>query len=128
MYNHRKPCTPGIDFSYCTDYVNQSHKPALLSEMVSEFERTGQMPSLSPLRPINTETEDIDSFSPETPGGDKVDSVLSLQRVMDTIDNLDGIRKDKTEKLRKQVSELKRNQRKSLFDELKKEFANEPNK
>ena len=128
MYNFRKSCTPGIDFSCCTDYVNQSHKPALLSEMVSEFEKTGQMPSISPLRPLQTETEDIESFSPETPGGDKIDSVLSLQRVMDNIDNLDAIRKDKTEKLRQQVAELKKNQRKSLFDELKKEFAIDSNK
>lgn len=128
MYNFKKPCTPGIDFSSCIDYVNQSHKPALLSEMVSEFERTGQMPNLSPLRPIDTETEDIESFSPETPGGDRIDSVLSLQRVMDTIDSLDSSRKDKTEKLRQQVAELKKNQRKSLFDELKREFANDSNK
>lgn len=111
--------TSEVSFKHCRDYVDHAVKPRLLSDMIDEYTRTGQLPNTCPLRPLQTATEDLDSFSPEYGGADKIDVYNDVQQMMDNIDRLENEKKTKTAKLKEEVEKLKSSERKKLMDELK---------
>ena len=81
--NKKNVASSKVSFKDCPCYINKSYKPQLVSSMVEEFTKTGQLPNSSPLQALNTFTEDIDSLSPEVPGGDNIDNYIRAQEVMD---------------------------------------------
>ena len=117
--NKKNVETSKVSFKFCPDYVDRAVKPRLLSDMVDEYTRTGQLPNTCPLRPLHTATEDLDSFSPEYGGADKIDVYNDVQSMMDNIDRLESEKKTKTSKLKEEVAKLKSSERKKLLDELK---------
>ena len=89
-----------VDFSFCPDYVNQSSRPRLVSDMVDEATKTGQLPNSSFLSPLSTYTEDIDSLDVEVVGDDKIDSYGRAQAVMDFVDRKEKEVKSKKDALK----------------------------
>ena len=112
--------TSQVSFKHCPDLVDHGSKPRLVSSMVTEYSKTGQLPNSCPLRRLETETDDIDSFSPEYGGSDKIDSFNDVQHMMDRIENLESEKKSRTAKLKEEISKMKLAERKKLLDELKK--------
>lgn len=101
-----------VDFSFCPDYVNQASRPRLVSDMVDEATKTGQLPNSSFLPPLNTYTEDIDSLDLEAVGDDKIDSYARAQAVMDFVD-----KKEKEVKSQKDaLAEASANAEDELFE------------
>lgn len=117
--NHDNLKSSKIDFSMCVDYVDQRHRPKLVSEMVDEFTRTGQLPNTTPLRPLQTQTDDIESFSPEYGGSDKIDSYIDVQNVMSMAEGLENRKKEQSEKLQTEISKQKAASRQKIIDEAR---------
>ena len=117
--NKKNVETSKVSFKHCKDYVDHRYKPQLVSKMVDEFTRTGQLPMSTPLKPLETATEDLDSFSPEYGGADKIDGYLDVQSIMDKVDNLENKKKFQTEKYNEELKKAKAAERQKLLDELK---------
>lgn len=113
-----------ISFRFSKAYVNQSYRPRLLSDMVDEATRTGQLPNVSPFPPLKTETEDIDSLSPETPNGDKIDGYNRSVEIMNFAEEMESRYKSKKAEYEKLVADEKKKSRQRDFEEFQK--ANPP--
>ena len=116
-----------ISFRFAKAYVNQSYRPRLLSDMVDEATRTGQLPNVSPFSPLKTETEDIDSLSPETPNGDKIDGYSRSVEIMNYVEEMENKYKSKKTEYEKVVAEEKKKSRQKDFEEFQKANPPAPN-
>ena len=119
--------TSHISFRFAKAYVNQSYRPRLLSDMVDEATRTGQLPNVSPFSPLKTETEDIDSLSPETPNGDKIDGYNRSVEIMNYAEEMENKYKSKKSEYEKVVAEEKKKSRQKDFEEFQKSNPPAPN-
>lgn len=108
-----------VDFRNCPCYVSRNERPRLLSDMVAEAEKTGQMPTSTPLSPLQTFTEDIDSFELSNSGDDRISSYLRSVKVMDMIDNLDQKKKDALQKYHDAMKMHRDAERAALLESLK---------
>lgn len=111
--------TSKASFKNCPCYVNKAYKPQLVSSMVEEFTKTGQLPNSSPLPSLNTYTEDLDSLSPEVPGGDNIDSYVRAQQIMDFAENAEQQYKTAKEKYDKAVKDAKEAELQDRLKQLK---------
>lgn len=114
--NKKNVASSEVSFKNCPCYINKSYKPQLVSSMVEEFTKTGQLPNSSPLQVLNTFTEDIDSLSPEVPGGDNIDSYIRAQEVIDFAESAENKYKKAKEEYDKTVKEAKEAEFKDRFE------------
>lgn len=110
--------TSHVSFRFSKAYVNQSYRPRLLSDMVDEATRTGQLPNVSPFPPLKTETEDINSLSPEIPNGDKIDGYNRSVEIMNYAEEMESKYKAKKADYEKAVAEEKKKSRQRDFEEF----------
>lgn len=92
-----------VSFKGQKSLVNSAYKPKLLSEMVAEAQKTGQLPFSSPLSVLDTYTDNIDAISPEVLGDDKIDSLQRSEQVMSMIESLEDKKKRQEEEYQKAV-------------------------
>ena len=93
-----------VSFKGQKSLVNSAYKPKLLSEMVAEAQKTGQLPFSSPLSVLDTYTDNIDAISPEVLGDDKIDSLQRSEQVMSMIESLEDKKKIQEEEYQKAVN------------------------
>ena len=117
--NKKNVETSKVSFKHCIDYVDHNYKPQLLSRMVDEFTKTGQLPNSTPLRPLATQTDDIESIALERTGADKIDDFQVMQSIMDNIDGLESQRATKMKAYQEAVEKDKNAKRQKLLDDLK---------
>lgn len=119
--------TSHVSFRFSKAYVNQSYRPRLLSDMVDEATRTGQLPNVCPLPPLKTETEDIDSLSPETPNGDKIDGYNRSLEIMNYAEEMESKYKAKKSEYEKVLAEEKKKSLQKDFEDFQKSNPPSPN-
>ena len=119
--------TSHVSFRFSKAYVNQSYRPRLLSDMVDEATRTGQLPNVSPFPPLKTETEDIDSLSPETPNGDKIDGYNRGLEIIDYAEEMESKYKSTRSDYEKVLVDEKKKSRLKDFEEFQKANPPAPN-